>query len=114
MLYQVSRKLNLLYQRIHLDLVLNCLILHLGPLSIPLSDVEIRVGIQTDYKLNPMCGERVRQFGEGEVWTAECNPPIPGRYVSVSLVTKGQLIICEVAVFARLGKNFLGYLAKER
>ncbi|XP_074608868.1 uncharacterized protein LOC141863292 [Acropora palmata] len=73
-----------------------------GPLSSPLTDVEIRVGIQTDYKLNPMCGERVRQFGEGEVWTAECNPPIPGRYVSVSLVTKGQLIICEVAVFARL------------
>jgi len=75
-----------------------------GTLSSPLSNFEIRVGILTDYKQNPMCGDRVRQLGAGEVWTAECKPPIPGRHVSVSMVGKGYLAICEVAVFARLGE----------
>lgn len=59
----------------------------------------------TDHKKNPMCGDRVRQLAAGEVWTAECKPPIPGRQVSVSVVGKGYLVICEVAVFARLGKT---------
>ena len=31
--------------------------------------------------------------------------PIPGQYVSVSMVGKGYLAICEVAVFARLGEQ---------
>lgn len=75
-----------------------------GPLSSPLSNFEIRVGILTDHKQNPMCGDRVRQLGAGEVWTAECKPPIPGQHVSVSMVGKGYLAICEVAVFARLGE----------
>ena len=75
-----------------------------GTLSSPLSNFEIRVGILTDHKQNPMCGDRVRQLGAGEVWTAECKPPIPGRHVSVSMVGKGYLAICEVAVFARLGE----------
>lgn len=75
-----------------------------GTMSSPLSNFEIRVGILTDHKQNPMCGDRVRQLGAGEVWTAECKPPIPGQHVSVSMVGKGYLAICEVAVFARLGE----------
>ena len=51
-----------------------------------------------------MCGDRVRQLAAGEVWTQECKPPIAGRHVSVSMVGKGYLTLCEVAVFARLGK----------
>ena len=75
-----------------------------GPQSSPLSNFEIRVGILTDHKQNPMCGDRVRQLAAGEVWTQECKPPIAGRHVSVSMVGKGYLTICEVAVFSRLGK----------
>lgn len=73
-----------------------------GSFSSPLSNFEIRVGILKDHKQNPMCGDQVRQLAAGEVWTAECKPPIPGQYVSVSMVGKGYLAICEVAVFARL------------
>ena len=80
-----------------------------GTLSSPLSNFEIRVGILTDHKQNPLCGDRVRQLDAGEVWTAECKPPIPGRYVSVSMVGKGYLAICEVAVFARLGEYKIGF-----
>lgn len=82
-----------------------------GTMSSPLSNFEIRVGILTDHKQNPMCGDRVRQLGAGEVWTAECKPPIPGQHVSVSMVGKGYLAICEVAVFARLGRRlYTGWL----
>ena len=73
-------------------------------MSSPLSNFEICVGILTDHKQNPLCGDRVRQLGAGEVWTTECKPPIPGQHVSVSMVGKGYLAICEVAVFARLGE----------
>ncbi|CAH3136107.1 unnamed protein product [Pocillopora meandrina] len=73
-----------------------------GNFSSPLSNFEVRVGILKDHKQNPMCGDQVRQLAEGEVWTAECKVPIPGQYVSVSMVGKGYLAICEVAVFARL------------
>ena len=82
-----------------------------GTMSSPLSNFEIRVGILTDHKQNPMCGDRVRQLGAGEVWTTECKPPIPGQHVSVSMVGKGYLAICEVAVFARLGRRlYTGWL----
>ena len=86
------------------DNFFKCTSFVIGTMSSPLSNFEIRVGILTDHIQNPMCGDRVRQLAAGEVWTAECKPPIPGRHVSVSMVGKGYLAICEVAVFARLGE----------
>ena len=70
----------------------------------PLANFEIRVGMSRDFEKNPMCGERVGQLHYGEVWTSKCEPPISGQYVSVQRFGKVFMTICEVAVFARLGR----------
>lgn len=70
-----------------------------------LENIETRVGkIQDKFWTNPMCGERLREVQNGEVWTAQCSPYIPGQYVSIQKIGTGKLAMCEVAVYARLGK----------
>lgn len=51
-----------------------------------------------------MCGARLREIQNGEVWTSQCWPYIAGQYVSVQKIGTGRLSMCEVAVFARLGE----------
>jgi hypothetical protein len=75
-----------------------------------LSSLETRVGRKKDkFWDNPMCGERLREIQNGEVWTSQCSPHIAGQYVSVQKIGTGKLSMCEVAVYARLGEYWLLY-----
>ncbi|XP_048589634.1 uncharacterized protein LOC5511196 [Nematostella vectensis] len=86
-----------------------------GYLVEALSNFEIRVGMATDFKRNPMCGQRVVSTHLGELWTSQCEPAIPGRYVSVQKFGEAvSLTLCEVAVFARKDNSCSIKLQKKR
>ncbi|XP_031571661.1 uncharacterized protein LOC116305828 [Actinia tenebrosa] len=77
--------------------------------DLELTSIEVRVGnlrqASRAFMQNPMCGDRLREIQDGEVWTSQCWPYIAGRFVSVQKIGIGKLSMCEVAVFARLDKQ---------
>jgi hypothetical protein len=84
-------------------------------ITLSLTSIEVRVGrLQQEFWNNPMCGERLREIQDGEVWTSQCSPHIAGQYVSVQKIGTGKLSMCEVAVYARLGEYLLPYFIQPR
>ena len=69
-----------------------------------LTNFEVRVGINTDNLQNPTCHDRVGTVGQGQFLIVQCDPPIPGRYVSVQMFGEGILSLCEVSVYSRVGE----------
>ena len=68
-------------------------------------NIQVHVGRTTqNHKNHPVCHDRVKQAFDGEAVRLQCNPPIPGRYVSVQMYGKGILSMCEVIVNSRLGE----------
>ncbi|KAJ7381185.1 hypothetical protein OS493_004785 [Desmophyllum pertusum] len=68
-----------------------------------LANFEVRVGVNKDNFYNPTCHDRVRTVGQGQALRVQCDPPIPGRYVSVQMFGEGILSMCEVTVYSRVG-----------
>lgn len=68
-----------------------------------LKNFDVRVGVNKDNLQNPTCHDRVRTVGQGEALRVQCDPPIPGRYVSVQMFGEGILTMCEVTVYSRVG-----------
>ncbi|CAH3028156.1 unnamed protein product [Porites evermanni] len=68
-----------------------------------LKNFEVRVGVNEDNLQNPTCSDRVTSVGQGAALTLSCDPPIPGRYVSVQMFGEGILSMCEVMVYSRVG-----------
>ncbi|XP_022792667.1 uncharacterized protein LOC111331759 [Stylophora pistillata] len=68
-----------------------------------LKNFDVRIGIIRNNLKNPSCGDRVRTVGQGQGLRVQCDPPIPGRYVSVQMFGEGILTMCEVAVYSRVG-----------
>eukprot|EP00795_Rhopilema_esculentum_P012584 gene12584-3284_t len=67
-------------------------------------NIQVHVGkTSQNHKNHPVCHDRVKQAFDGEAVRLQCNPPIPGRYVSVQMYGKGILSMCEVIVNSRLG-----------
>ena len=69
-----------------------------------LNNFDVRVGINKDNLQNPTCHDRVRTVGQGQALRVQCDPPIPGRYVSVQMFGEGILTLCEVTVYSRVGE----------
>ncbi|KAL9979348.1 hypothetical protein ACROYT_G016999 [Oculina patagonica] len=69
-----------------------------------LTNFEVRIGVNTDNLQNPTCHDRVGTVGQGQFLTVQCDPPIPGRYVSVQMFGEGILTLCEVFVYSRVGE----------
>ena len=69
-----------------------------------LKNFEVRIGVNTDNLKNPTCSERVTSVGQAAALPLSCDPPIPGRYVSVQMFGEGILTMCEVMVYSRVGK----------
>ena len=69
-----------------------------------LTNFDVRVGVSKNNLENPSCGDRLRTAGQGQTVRVQCDPPIPGRYVSVQLFGEGILTLCEVAVYSRVGE----------
>ena len=70
-----------------------------------LKNYEVRVGNdKSDYSKNPTCFDRLGEAANNQVIVVHCRPPLPGRYVRVQMFGKGILTLCEVLVFARMGK----------
>ncbi len=69
-----------------------------------LKNFDVRVGVNKDNLQNPTCHDRVRTVGQGQALRVQCDPPIPGRYVSVQMFGEGILTMCEVTVYSRVGK----------
>ena len=69
-----------------------------------LKNFEVRVGINANNLENPTCHDRVRAADQGSSVNIMCNPPIPGRYVSVQMFGNGILTLCEVMVQSRVGE----------
>uniref|UniRef100_A0A7M5WWB1 Hemicentin-1 n=2 Tax=Clytia hemisphaerica TaxID=252671 RepID=A0A7M5WWB1_9CNID len=67
------------------------------------NNVQVHVGQYLDIKSNPVCHERIVSSKDGEVIRLSCDPPIPGRFLSVQMYGKGILSMCEVVVASRLG-----------
>ncbi|XP_068704515.1 uncharacterized protein [Montipora foliosa] len=68
-----------------------------------LKNFDVRIGVNTDNLQNPTCSDRVTSVGQGAALQLSCDPPIPGRYVSVQMFGKGILTMCEVMVYSRVG-----------
>ena len=68
-----------------------------------LTNFDVRVGVNKDNLQNPTCSDRVRTVGQGQALRLQCDPPIPGRYVSVQMFGEGELSMCEVTVYSRVG-----------
>ena len=69
-----------------------------------LNNFDVRVGVSTDNLQNPTCHDRVGTVGQGQFLSVQCDPPIPGRYVSVQMFGEGYLTLCEVFVYSRVGE----------
>ena len=69
-----------------------------------LTNFDVRVGVSTDNLQNPTCHDRVGTVGQGQFLNVQCDPPIPGRYVSVQMFGEGYLTLCEVFVYSRVGE----------
>ena len=72
-----------------------------------LKNFEVRIGVNTDNLQNPTCSDRVTSVGQGAALSLSCDPPIPGRYVSVQMFGEGILTMCEVMVYSRVGKYLM-------
>ena len=72
-----------------------------------LTNVEVRVGKDTNQLNNPTCYDRMRTVGQSQAVILQCVPPIPGRYVAVQMFGDGILTLCEVSVYSRIGKVFV-------
>ena len=70
-----------------------------------LTNFDVRIGVNKDNLQNPTCHDRVRTVGQGQALRVQCDPPIPGRYVSVQMFGEGILTLCEVTVYSRVGKS---------
>ncbi|XP_015763294.1 PREDICTED: neurogenic locus notch homolog protein 1-like [Acropora digitifera] len=68
-----------------------------------LKNFDVRIGVNTNNLLNPTCSDRVTSVGQGAALQLQCDPPIPGRYVSVQMFGQGILSMCEVMVYSRVG-----------
>ncbi|XP_068704567.1 uncharacterized protein [Montipora foliosa] len=68
-----------------------------------LKNFDVRIGVKTNNLKNPTCSDRVTSVGQGAALQLSCDPPIPGRYVSVQMFRKGILTLCEVMVYSRVG-----------
>lgn len=69
-----------------------------------LKNFDVKVGISKNNKENPTCHDRVRYVDQAQALRVQCDPPIPGRYVSVQMYQYEYLTLCEVAVYSRVGK----------
>ncbi|XP_068674496.1 signal peptide, CUB and EGF-like domain-containing protein 1 [Montipora foliosa] len=68
-----------------------------------LRNFDVRIGASKENLHNPTCHDRVRTVGQGQALRVQCDPPIPGRYVSVQMFGEGILAMCEVTVYSRIG-----------
>nr|XP_058970077.1 uncharacterized protein LOC131796502 [Pocillopora verrucosa] len=68
-----------------------------------LKNFDVKVGISKNNKENPTCHDRVRYVDQAQALRVQCDPPIPGRYVSVQMYQYEYLTLCEVAVYSRVG-----------
>ncbi|XP_022792631.1 uncharacterized protein LOC111331727 [Stylophora pistillata] len=68
-----------------------------------LKNFDVKVGISKNNKENPTCHDRVRYVDQAQALRVQCDPPIPGRYVSVQMYQFEYLTLCEVAVYSRVG-----------
>ncbi|XP_067053119.1 uncharacterized protein [Acropora muricata] len=68
-----------------------------------LTNFDVRIGVNKNNLQNPTCHDRVRTVGQGQALRVQCDPPIPGRYVSVQMFGEGILSMCEVTVYSRIG-----------
>uniref|UniRef100_A0ABM0MTL4 Pentraxin fusion protein-like n=1 Tax=Saccoglossus kowalevskii TaxID=10224 RepID=A0ABM0MTL4_SACKO len=65
-------------------------------------NAEIRVGLSDDISVNSQCGEKITssQTSQANIHI-QCNSPIVGRYVSMQLVDRSDLLnFCEMQVMA--------------
>ena len=70
-----------------------------------LRNFDVRIGNhKQNYQNNPTCYDRVTEVPNNEAARLQCLPPLPGRYVRVQMFGKGILTMCEVLVYASLGK----------
>ena len=69
-----------------------------------LRNFDVRIGASKENLQNPTCHDRVRTVGQGQALRVQCDPPIPGRYVSVQMFGEGILAMCEVTVYSRTGE----------
>lgn len=70
-----------------------------------LTNFDVRIGVNKNNLQNPTCHDRVRTVGQGQALRVQCDPPIPGRYVSVQMFGEGILSMCEVTVYSRIGES---------
>lgn len=70
-----------------------------------LTNFDVKVGVSKNNTENPTCHDRVGTVGKGQALRVQCDPPIPGRYVSVQMFGEGILSLCEVAVYSRVGMS---------
>ncbi|XP_070560312.1 fucolectin-like [Ptychodera flava] len=70
--------------------------------SFRLKDALIRVGDSENFEENPVCGEQIvgnDANAETIVMTCGCKTPMRGRYVSLQLIDRTQMLhVCEVEV----------------
>ena len=69
-----------------------------------LTNFDVRIGMSKNNLQNPTCHDRVRTVGQGQALRVQCDPPIPGQYVSVQMFGQGILTLCEVTVYSRVGE----------
>lgn len=74
-----------------------------------LTNFDVRIGMNKNNLQNPTCHDRVRTVGQGQALRVQCDPPIPGRYVSVQMFGQGILTLCEVTVYSRVGELVENY-----
>lgn len=54
-----------------------------------LTNFDVKVGVSKNNTENPTCHDRVGTVGKGQALRVQCDPPIPGRYVSVQMFGEG-------------------------
>ena len=97
--------INLIITDVNVSLFIDITVINRGEYGDRFKNVEVRVGnLLGQFGKNPICHDRVKQAQNGEAVRLQCNPPIPGRYVSVQMIGQGILTVCEVIVNSRVGK----------
>ncbi len=77
----------------------HCIHVHSADLYDRLSNVEIRVGNQWDFRRNDLCYKTGKWPKEKTNQTFECHKPLVGRYVSIERKNiRGILTICEAQI----------------
>ena len=93
-----------------IDFLIDVLIVNRYEYYERLTNFDVRVGVSTDNLQNPTCHDRVGTVGQGQFLNVQCDPPIPGRYVSVQMFGEGILTLCEVFVYSRVGEWIYLYI----